>query len=232
VGLYSNLRVQRLMFIWVFSGISLGLLGSQQAALAHGSSEQSGADCELALDAFAEIWEDHDSSVRSNCPFAAFTLLKQLQAAKIDVSRLNVLLIFGGSPDPEKLKPQLSVIRNREHQAVYWTFHVAVENQGRIMDLDYPQNHVPSVREYLQSMFTDFSIQYSSIKYIPALEYLEGMRQPEELKKAVRRIRREGTRRQLIVSKDPKLAFDHTDFPAFPLIGLYPELWIPHGVIR
>lgn len=109
------------------------------------------------------------------CPTNIFNLLKRLDQAHVDLSRAHVWYIVspnaaigGGDSD---IYP-----RAARGGATSWSFHVVLEIEGRILDLDFTdQPQVTSVRSYALTMWGKSAIPGGELLYvrqIPALEYL------------------------------------------------------------
>lgn len=116
------------------------------------------------------------------CPTNIFNLLRRLNEAHVDLSRAKVWYIV----PQDKVQPQgASVIhpraaRSSEDGAVSeWSFHVVVELEGRILDLDFTSRpEVESIVEYAAVMWQKGPLAVSPdgqplfVREIPALDYL------------------------------------------------------------
>lgn len=88
-----------------------------------------------------------------------------------DVSRARVLRI---DTNTDKMAPYLfanrvsrprgynadladlyKVLRNKADMAVSWNFHYVLEYEGRIYDLDFAEDEIPTTLEYIETMFSD-----------------------------------------------------------------------------
>lgn len=111
-------------------------------------------------------------------------LLAKMTAEGVDLADAKVLYILNdlhrGSLESSRKKRTLKPVSARKEESNYWgwTFHVVLEKNGLIYDLDF--THKPealSVPEYFTKMFVGKNLKYNPIetitmREIPAHEYL------------------------------------------------------------
>ncbi len=107
----------------------------------------------------------------------------------IDLSKTNILIIVKGNK-PVSFKTLyakehvLYPIRNLQPIVGGWAYHVVIETQGRIIDLDYDSlTQFNAVDQYFPHMFTSFLKRISHqrndglanvyVREVPALRYIE-----------------------------------------------------------
>jgi hypothetical protein len=116
------------------------------------------------------------------CPTNVFNLLKRLDQAHVDLSRANVWYILppeavegtgDGAIHPRAARP------GADGPISEWSFHVVLEIEGRILDLDFTaEPHVVSTAAYAGVMWQKGALAQQSdarplyVRQIPAREYL------------------------------------------------------------
>jgi hypothetical protein len=116
------------------------------------------------------------------CPTNVFNLLRRLDEAKVDLTNARVLYVL---PDYYAIHKGLSTIRpraarvGRDGPINEWTFHVILEIDKKILDLDFTNTpQITPVDDYYAQMFgkgpkaTQVSKQTLYLRSIPALDYL------------------------------------------------------------
>jgi hypothetical protein len=128
---------------------------------------------------FSRSYYDPEVHQLAECGSNVWHLLSRLDRAGVDLSGAHVLYLFRMKEHEALLAPDNL---RRLHPSfarfglgslsVPWLFHVCLEYQGRILDLDY--GHSPqavSTRDYFASMFSS-ELSDLSFRSIPAVDYL------------------------------------------------------------
>lgn len=116
------------------------------------------------------------------CPTNVFNLLRRLNEAHVDLSKARVWYIVPQDKVQDQgadvIHPQAARV-SLDGTVSEWSFHVVVEIEGRILDLDYTsQPDVQSVEQYAAAMWRKGPLAVSPtsqplfVREIPALEYL------------------------------------------------------------
>lgn len=130
------------------------------------------------LSLFKKGYGDDQTYLKGACCDNVCRLVKQMKAAKLDLTQARVLYLLKQSDEEEGLAPQ----KGRQRLQL-WSFHVVLELKGQIYDFDYSDEPTPvTSREYFTSMFTipekgtpeeeEKALRGISLRAIPATEYL------------------------------------------------------------
>ena len=114
------------------------------------------------------------------CPTNIFNLLKRLDQAHVDLSRANVWYILPNADGSEGvIHPRVARPTEDGKTPREWAFHVVLELDGRIMDLDFTSKpDVVSVVSYAGAMWEKgpFAVARAGetlfVRQIPARDYL------------------------------------------------------------
>ena len=119
------------------------------------------------------------------CPTNVFNLLKRLDQADVDLSKAQVWYIVPNSDGAEGVIHPRVARPSESGRAVHdWSFHVVLEIEGRILDLDFTSHpDVVSAISYAAAMWEKGPMAVSKnseplyVRQIPARDYLSQYKQ-------------------------------------------------------
>lgn len=115
--------------------------------------------CSLTFQALAHTYpESHCGYQSGHCSSNVFPLLSAMKHLGLDEKKANVLYIYPNRIFDE-LQPQMG--RGSDKR---WRFHVVVEYEGEILDLDYAKQTPSVIATYFQDMFGSGNVDFKHLK--------------------------------------------------------------------